>query len=280
MDSQKHRQVEYHDREHYGSGAPRHADNGNPLIAWLNSYRIRKMLDMIGTPLSGKTVLCVCGGDGEEADFLQKLGARVTTTDLSAQATRAAQLRNPALHCIEMDAESLGFADCSFDWTIVRDGLHHLARPIKGLYELERMSREGFAILEGQDSIPVRLLAKIGLAETWDPAGGYVYRFSRREIQKVFAAVQTVASYSIHTVWLPFGNDVLRFFPSFRQFVFPIINHPSVLRTLSSKPGRQLLKCGFGFLNFLVGHWGNSLIVVARKRSISRLAEGIAVRVC
>jgi len=53
---------------------------------------------------------------------------------LSAAAVEAARLRNPALRCLVLDAESLSFADQSFDWAIVREGLHHLARPLKGLY--------------------------------------------------------------------------------------------------------------------------------------------------
>ncbi len=266
MEDQKRRQVEYHEREHYKSGTFRQADNSNPLIAWLNYYRIRKMINMIGTPISGKTVLCVCGGDGEEADFLEKLGADVTTTDLSALATHAARLRNPKLRCLEMDAESLGFADRSFDWVIVRDGLHHLARPIKSLYELERVSRDGFAILEGQDSLVVRILVQLGFGEEKDPAGGYVYRFSRRELYKIFITTQTLARWSVHTAWLPFGSDVLKYFPAVKSVVYPLINRPSMLRLLGSNSGKRTLKAIFGGINLLAGRCGNSLIAVAWKK--------------
>ncbi len=264
MEDQKRCQVEYHDLEHYRSGTPWQTDNSNPLIAWLNNYRLRKMLKMIGTPLAQKTVLCVCGGDGEEADFLQRLGAVVTTIDLSDVATEAARARNPVLRCLRMDAEALCFADQSFDWVVVRDGLHHLARPIKGLYELERVSREGFAILEGQDSIAVRVLAGLGFGENRDPAGGYVYRFSRRELYKIFSSTRTVAGWRVHTTWLPFGSDVLRHFPTVR-FVYPLINHPALLHVMGSRIGRQALKAVFEGMQFLVGRYGNSLIAVAWK---------------
>src|SRR5437016_14080000 len=113
--------------------------------------------------------------------------------DLSPIAVQAARAQNPQLDCMCMDAERLDFPDGSFDWAIVRDGLHHLARPLKGLYELERVSREGFAILEGQDSWLVRLLVRLRMGENWDPAGGYTYRFTRRELQKIFNSVQTVS---------------------------------------------------------------------------------------
>ena len=269
MEGQKRRQIEYHELAHYRRSTPRQPDNSNPLVAWLNNYRLQKMMEMIRTSLAGKSVLSLCGGDGEEADFLQRLGAKVTMIDLSPVAVEAARIRNPALYCRCMDAERLNFADGSFDWAIVREGLHHLARPVEGLYELERVSREGFAFMEGQDSLIVRLLAKIGIAEDWDPAGGYVYRFSRREIHKIFASLQLIREYRIHTTWLPFGNDVLKYFPMFGRFVYPVINLPFIRRLLSTKPARCLLKCIFESLNLLIGRWGNCLIVVARKEPLS-----------
>jgi SAM-dependent methyltransferase len=265
METQKRRQVEYHEKEHYRISEPRAIDNSHPYVAWLNNCRLNKAAQMMHVSLEGKTILTVCGGDGQEADFFQRLGARVTVIDLSTVALQAARLRNPALECICMDAESLNFADGSFDWAIVRDGLHHLARPLKGFYELERVSREGFAILEAQDSIPIRLLSVLGIAENWDPAGGYVYRFTRREIRKLFSSMQSVPECQIHTAWLPFGSDVLALFPAFRRFVYPAMQHPLILSFLASRPVKAAFKSAYGIFAFVAGHWGNSLIVVAHK---------------
>ncbi len=266
MESQKVRQLEYHKDVIFSELAPREPDNSNPLVAWLNTYRLRKTLEMIGASLSGKTVLSVCGGDGQEADYFWRQGAEVTVADLCETALNSARIRNAALRCCCMDAESLAFPDGAFDWTIVREGLHHLARPVKGLYELERVSREGFAIMEGQDSFMVRLLVALGLGDRKDPAGGYVYRFSRREVEKILSAVQTVEKWKIHTAWLPYGSDVLTYFPAFKRFVYPLINHPFSLRILVSEPGKRMLMFLFKAFNALIGRWGNCLIVVAWKQ--------------
>jgi ubiquinone/menaquinone biosynthesis C-methylase UbiE len=270
MEDQKKRQLEYHEEEHYCSWKPRYADNSNPLVAWINSYRLRITMETIGVPLAGKSILCVCGGDGEEADYLQKSGADVTLIDLSPAGIAAAKIRNPAVKSLCMDAEHLAFPDRSFDWAIVREGLHHLARPLKGLYEMERVSREGFVILEGQDSIIVRLLARIGLADNWDPSGGYVYRFGRREIHKVLTGVQTIDRWTIHAAWMPYGSDILKYFPFFTRFIYPLINYPAFLRILSSKLARKALKRLFRCVNWLLGRWGNCLIVIAWKKPIER----------
>jgi ubiquinone/menaquinone biosynthesis C-methylase UbiE len=264
MEDQKKRQIEYHEREHYRLGHPRHADNRNPIVRSLNTYRLRKMMEMIGTPLNGKSVLSISGGDGDEADFLQRQGAVVTMTDLSTVAVETARVRNPAIRSMKMDSENLGFTDGSFDWVVVRDGLHHLARPFKGLYELERVSREGFAILEGQDSWLVRLLVKLGMGENWDPAGGYTYRFTRRELQKIFDSVQTLSHWQIHTSWLPPGSDALKHFSVGMDFANPVLNQPFMVSPI----GRAFLKSLFEGGNFLTGRWGNSLIVVAWKKPL------------
>ena len=265
IEDQKRRQVEYHEKEHYRAQKPRAVDNSHPYVEWLNNYRLRKAQQMMQASLAGKTVLSICGGDGQEADFFSCLGAKVTVTDLSTVALESARLRNPALQCVCMDAEALTFPDASFDWAIVRDGLHHLARPLKGLYELERVCREGFVILEGQDSLAVRLLSKVGIAENWDPAGGYVYRFQRRELQKVFSSLQTVRDWRIQTAWLPFGADLVAHVPAFRRFIYPVMKQPLVEKILCATPVRRGFKLSFEVMNALAGHWGNSLIVVARK---------------
>src|SRR2546421_11135855 len=115
MEQQKKRQVEYHECEHYRTGQPRQADNRNPLIASLNAYRLRKMLAMIGTPLRGKSVLSVCGGDGDEADFLERQGALVTMTDLSPVAGATPRGRHPSPRCMKIDSGLLGFGGGAFD---------------------------------------------------------------------------------------------------------------------------------------------------------------------
>jgi ubiquinone/menaquinone biosynthesis C-methylase UbiE len=266
MEDQKLRQVALHDKEFYRWEQPRIADNSHPYIAWLNNHRLLKAAKMMGMSLAGKTLLSICGGDGEEGDFFQRRGAEVTVTDLSIKALSAAQVRNPALRCVCMDGEELEFADSSFDWAIVRDGLHHLARPIKGLYELDRVSREGFAIIEAQDSLAVRLLSRLGVAENWDPAGGYVYRFSRREIYKFFSSMQTVSRWDVYSAWLPFGSDILGLFPAFRRLAYPIMQQSLVSKLLAAKSARVMFKTLFYAANSVAGRWGNSLIVVAHKR--------------
>ena len=114
----------------------------------------------------------------------------------------------------------------------------------------------------------VRVLVQLGFGDEWDPAGGYVYRFSRRELYKIFSTTQTLARWRVHTAWLPFGSDVLTCFPTVTSLIYPLINHPLMLRVLTNSFGKRTLKAVFEGINFLVGRWGNSLIAVAWKKPL------------
>jgi SAM-dependent methyltransferase len=262
---QKKRQVAYHEAQHYTADSPRHPGNSHPAIAWLNTYRLRRGLSLTGESLAGQRVLSVCGGDGLEAEYLRRRGARVTMVDLSPAGVAAARARHPELRAQVMDAERLSFADGSFDWPVVLDGLHHLSRPLQGLYEMERVARRGLLVLEAQDSWPVRCMVRLGLADAWDPAGGYVYRFTRREMQKIFNSLQTAATIQIRSAWLPPGSDVLRYCPLVSRWIYPLLNHRFLRPLVVSRAGRRLLKAGYGLFNGLFGRWGNALIMVVRK---------------
>ena len=99
------------------------------------------------------------------------------------------------------DAESLSYADGSFDFGIVSAALHHCRSPHRALLELYRVSRVGVLALEARDSRLMRLANRLGVAEEYELTvvaaegfrrGGvansavpnYVYRWTEREVEK------------------------------------------------------------------------------------------------
>ena len=54
----------------------------------------------------------------------------VTATDLSEVACEKIKERNPNINVQVENAEKLSYVDASFDYVIVRAGLHHLPHPI------------------------------------------------------------------------------------------------------------------------------------------------------
>lgn len=114
-----------------------------PTTRWWNAYW-RIYAHLVGLQLRGREVLVVGCGFGEDALRLARLGARVTAFDLSPEAIDIARRR--ALHeDVELalhvqPAESLRFADASFDCIVARDILHHVDIP-RAMTELRRVAR-------------------------------------------------------------------------------------------------------------------------------------------
>ena len=150
-------------------------------------------------------VVVTCGGRLDR-DVLHGLGfADVTITNLDE---RIEEEFAPYPWRRE-DAESLSFADSSFDWGIVAAGLHHCRSPHRALLELYRVARTGILGIESRDSMAMRAAIRAGLVDEYEigavaahglAAGGvantsvpnYVYRWTEREVEK------TVASYAPH----------------------------------------------------------------------------------
>jgi hypothetical protein len=81
-----------------------------------------------------------------------------------------------------------------YDYFFCKEVLHHIANPYKAIYEMLRVARKGVVICEPLDGwINPNPLEKIllfikklmGLKVTYERTGNYVYKFSKREMEKV-----------------------------------------------------------------------------------------------
>lgn len=193
-------------------------------------------------------ILSICSGDGPEGEYLYKLGAKVTVTDISPEAIKAAKRRCPNLKGVVADSENLPFKDESFDLVIVRHGLHHLAYPYKGIYEMNRVSRKGFVFIEAQKNFITKILIKLKLALEYEASGNYVYRFTRKEVVSLMKKLK-IKNYKISTSWV-------YHFEFLTQHVYPYFNN---------KISFAIFTFFFSLFNSLFGYFGNSLVVVAIK---------------
>ncbi len=89
-------------------------------------------------PAEGVTVLDVATGGGHVARRLREAGATVVTVD------QAPGMRPDVIG----PAESLPFADESFDTVACRLGAHHFADVLAALKEMARVAREGVVICD------------------------------------------------------------------------------------------------------------------------------------
>jgi ubiquinone/menaquinone biosynthesis C-methylase UbiE len=167
--------------------------------------RLHKLLERRGVDLNGKSVLIAGCGDGIDLHYLRKYyRSEFSVADLSTAAIAKVRERYPEVTGHVQDMEELSFADDSFDYVFVSHGLHHLPRPMRGLYELLRVSRYGLLVIEPYDNWLTRLATRLGLATEIEESGNYVYRFSVRDVERVGRAAFTRVAwdhfFAIHRV--------------------------------------------------------------------------------
>jgi ubiquinone/menaquinone biosynthesis C-methylase UbiE/uncharacterized protein YbaR (Trm112 family) len=199
--------------------------------------------------IPGASALVVCGGSGMDAQFLIKLGASVTTSDVSLGAAwRAAERARRfgfEVMSVVADAERLPFRDRSFDLVYVHDGLHHLQRPHLGLAEMARVAGRAVCVNEPARAAITRLAVRLGLALEREESGNRVARLTLDEIFDELAA----------RGFLPARAE--RYAMYYRHEPGPAI------RLLSMPALLPLAKGGFRLANFVAGRFGNKLAVQA-----------------
>ncbi len=88
------------------------------------------------------------GNMGSEASWLYQQGVEAHATDLAADLLEVACSQKLITSWSEENAESLTFADESFDFVLIKEALHHFPRPWLALYEAFRVCRRGVVFLE------------------------------------------------------------------------------------------------------------------------------------
>jgi ubiquinone/menaquinone biosynthesis C-methylase UbiE len=114
-----------------------------PSRRWWNAYW-QMYTYLTDLQLTGKSVLIVGCGFGDDALRLARMGARVCAFDLSSESlaiARTLALREGlAISFEEMPAENLQYESSFFDLIIARDILHHVDIPA-ALQELRRVAK-------------------------------------------------------------------------------------------------------------------------------------------
>lgn len=117
---------------------------------------------------------------------------------------------DPRIRYQEENAESLTLDDASFDLVFCKFGLHHLARPTLGVYEMLRCCRRATVFIEPYDSPARRLLERVQVASVYERKkrnpgrrDNYVYPFSRRQLINLLNSYYLDSGYrlELHYGW-------------------------------------------------------------------------------
>jgi SAM-dependent methyltransferase len=98
---------------------------------------------------------------------------------------------DPRVRYEKQNCERLRYASGSFDLVFCKESLHHLARPVQGLYELLRVCRGAALVLEPYDSQLDGLLRRLGLSTVYESnqlgnlelRDNFVYRWDRKQLE-------------------------------------------------------------------------------------------------
>ncbi len=232
-------------------------------VQFLLDYKIRTAWELLrngrnngygrASDSESESVLVVCCGSGMEAEMVARTGRRVVALDISAEAVARARERATRfgfpLETMVGDAEHLPFADNSFDYVFVHDGLHHLPDAYRGVREMFRVARRAVVIAEPADAALTHLSVRLGLSGVYEEAGNFVYRLDPAKLARVFRDVGA-SRWRMRRSLIYYQPWTFRFY-----------------RWLEPRPLAALFRAAFFACNFAIGRWGNSLRGVAWKNS-------------
>ena len=153
----------------------------------------------------GKSIL-VLGASSDEASLFYKLQfKRVTLSNIDLAQLKGAEKYK--FKKIKIDFRNLfKIKNNSYDYVVVHASIHHTSRPHNILLEMYRIAKHGILIVESNDSFVMRLSVKLNFSEDFEISalnentyvGGvdgsnipnYVYRWTEREIKKLFYSYQ------------------------------------------------------------------------------------------
>src|SRR5579859_34834 len=222
------------------------------LYRYLMDFKFAQVTRHLSGSLRGAKVLVICCGSGMDAEYLVKAGATAVLMDISdgclTRARTRAERYGLSYDLVRGDAEHLPFADASFDYGFVHDGLHHLTQPDHAIAELARIARKGIMVTEPADAAITKLLIRIGLMQPFEEAGNFVIRFRSDRLESLCRSL---------------GFDRIA---SSRYLVK--YGHPPAAwwRRFDSDVPFFAARAGFSLLGVrLFGRWGNKVAFVAER---------------
>ncbi len=174
---------------------------------YLFRQAIDKYVQHVGETENLGTVLAVCAME-REAQYLAEYNfEKILLTGVlpSTEAIESAVKADPRIEYRQMDCENLQLESASYDLVFCKEGLHHLARPVQGVYEMLRVCRKAVVFVEGYDSALIRIAGALGLASDYEPnmianVGGrknYVFRWGKRHLKYILTSYYLDSGYHV-----------------------------------------------------------------------------------
>lgn len=177
--------------------------NKDTYLEYLINFGLRRVEEHVGSV--GESILGL-GSNKHEAQILAKHPfEKITMSGVrnNAEVYHEATNNDPRVSYRLENAEALTVPSRSYDVVLFKEGLHHLARPLQGVYEMLRVARKAVIFIEPFESVLSSALCKFGLASEYEREiegnlnlrDNYVYRFSIPRLEAL------LRSYYLESGW-------------------------------------------------------------------------------
>lgn len=138
---------------------------------------------------------------GSDSVFIASKNQLVLPTDLDDVGLKAAQEIGFIKDFATQNAEKMNLADNAYDYILCSEVYHHFPRPYMAMYEMIRVAKKAVILKDSQDPISrmplllfvANIIDRLNPLNSWklwknrfsfEPVGNFVYKLSRREIEK------------------------------------------------------------------------------------------------
>jgi ubiquinone/menaquinone biosynthesis C-methylase UbiE len=172
---------------------------------WRHQRMYEQLAPLLGQYPRARWLTVGDGRGGLDARYLWRRGADVHASDISERRLERAHREGRIPSYSRQNLEALDFEDDAFDFVLCKETLHHLPRPMIGLYEMIRVARIGAILIEPNDPYTYRGVMDAALRWTkdrikplrgmsvtradYEEVGNFVYAVSERELEKVAAGI-------------------------------------------------------------------------------------------
>lgn len=179
VDQQKWSDKIWEENMNQGDGFRDSFINLNNIWYWMHTYCLDYLSEFfLGIPKS--TFLTVGDGYcGREGIHIKRFGHYVHASDLQSCWIKKSFDDGLLDAYSQQNIYNLTFEDSSFDYVVVKESLHHMSMPYKGLYEMFRVAKKGIILIEPSDESYFE-----DPHQSYELSGNYMHCFNSRDLIK------------------------------------------------------------------------------------------------
>lgn len=230
-----------------------HLNIKQPTIGkWLQAIFFKSLNPLLAD--KNGTWLTLGDAYGFDAQYILKAGNKAIASDLNTDFLTIAKDQQVITDFSLQNAEAMSYPNHAFDYILCKESYHHFPRPYAALYEMARVAKKGFILMEPQDPI-LKMPFLLGLMNvvsafsdqlskklwknrfSYEPVGNFIYKISERELEKFAAGLNLpmVAFKKLNpNFYFEGANESLA---NRKNFKFLIISLKKLVRDLFAKIG-------------------------------------------